>query len=230
MKTTSPKFDDKSSSGGLALVCPCGSRYTHQGRVDVFDREKEDGESIHTTIEGGQVMFGRQGKKNPSRRRNGLTIFFSCENCSAKNQLAVFQHKGTTYLDWVTPEPTKLDKPWVPSPFDNEKAARVLEGLQREAEETPSFQDMVNVPCQKQTEWLLGTITLARERLEVATCYMRTFRKGEQLPARRDVVSMLEVLGVIISLGSAATNNVVDASNALLADAKARWPEAEDDV
>jgi len=37
---------------------------------------------------------------NPSRRRDGLAIEFSCENCPAILELTIKQHKGETFFAW----------------------------------------------------------------------------------------------------------------------------------
>jgi hypothetical protein len=37
---------------------------------------------------------------NPSQERQGLTIDFWCETCENKPVLAIFQHKGITFMGW----------------------------------------------------------------------------------------------------------------------------------
>jgi len=37
----------------------------------------------------------------PSSRRSGLYITFNCETCGTVEDLAIVQHKGTTYISWV---------------------------------------------------------------------------------------------------------------------------------
>ena len=38
---------------------------------------------------------------NPSGRRHGMTIRFYCELCPSTPNLAIYQHKGTTYVKWM---------------------------------------------------------------------------------------------------------------------------------
>jgi hypothetical protein len=38
--------------------------------------------------------------RNPSERRQGLAIAFSCEDCDAKLELTIAQHKGNTIVEW----------------------------------------------------------------------------------------------------------------------------------
>jgi len=97
------------------LFCPsCKDMYLHQGNVTVFERE-EDAE--YTTViaqnkDTAQVnRFKSDDTCNPSSRRHGLLIEFSCEFCHAGNLkedwstdkpflLGVSQHKGNTLLQW----------------------------------------------------------------------------------------------------------------------------------
>ena len=37
---------------------------------------------------------------NPSQEREGMTIDFWCETCENKPTLAIFQHKGITFIGW----------------------------------------------------------------------------------------------------------------------------------
>lgn len=84
-----------------ALVCPsCGNHNLHQRCASVFFRHIEDG------FEGKFVKCSKDsvdeisGTNNPSIRRDGLLIKFECEFCAADPELAVFQHKGITYVEW----------------------------------------------------------------------------------------------------------------------------------
>jgi hypothetical protein len=104
------------------LACPrCTAANLHHECVTIFsriprpDNLDEDG-SAHTE-DGGLVLKteiagdeGRapsvksivsHGRNNPSARRNGLVIRFSCEGCDARPLLAIWQHKGTTMLEWL---------------------------------------------------------------------------------------------------------------------------------
>jgi DNA-directed RNA polymerase subunit RPC12/RpoP len=83
--------------------CPyCGNGYLHHRDVVIYNREKEDsdqGLAVEVTPEAVTTSDNLIG--NPSARRNGLMIYFECENCSNRYELALHQHKGRTYLHWV---------------------------------------------------------------------------------------------------------------------------------
>lgn len=95
------------------LVCPrCKDHYLHQTDVMVFNR-REDAEKAHLTSvvkDGPTAMVtvadvDNGTSLNPSGRRHGLLIDFACESCDgeeskSKVTLAIYQHKGSTYLDW----------------------------------------------------------------------------------------------------------------------------------
>lgn len=94
-----------------ALACPnCGGSYLHHDGISYFNRDedREFGEfiSIKTTVKDDRVVFSCSQESNypmdccPSPRRDGMEISFYCENCSAKLSLAVFQHKGQTFIEW----------------------------------------------------------------------------------------------------------------------------------
>ena len=107
---------DNSNYG--ALLCPsCGGSNLHQMAVHVWERHTEDAaQGTYTCADGkaSRVELNAAMAGNPSRRRDGLTIEFSCESCngypvgaernpadSQPNQcLHIVQHKGTTYLSW----------------------------------------------------------------------------------------------------------------------------------
>ena len=38
---------------------------------------------------------------NPSNRRDGMAVQFYCETCPSRPKLAIYQHKGTTYVGWT---------------------------------------------------------------------------------------------------------------------------------
>ena len=87
------------------LVCPnCGDRYLHHAAVRVYNR-KEDASNCRKTFAGDDHSRTSisDNRENPSRRRDGLTIDFTCEGCSGGEvvaQLCVAQHKGTTEMFW----------------------------------------------------------------------------------------------------------------------------------
>ena len=101
-----------------ALVCPsCGGSNLHHEAVHVWSRHGEDatkGTYVRADGKSSCVESDAPMDGNPSRRRDGLTIEFSCEACSGapvgasrnpsdepqKHCLHIVQHKGTTYLSW----------------------------------------------------------------------------------------------------------------------------------
>ena len=117
-----------------ALLCPfCLHDYLHQLHVEIFSRPLgEDGESECVVVHGASANR-EAGTYNPSGRRDGLLIYFWCEGCSAgwppidqisydlreeysktgyfdkeyhlPLALAIYQHKGRTYIEWRTARP-----------------------------------------------------------------------------------------------------------------------------
>lgn len=92
------------------LCCPiCCFEYTHQESVDVhFRGEDEKGiPGYHVDRNG---VRSPAELPNPSARRDGLFITFSCEGCSVvENEsddirllycLSIEQHKGNTFVRW----------------------------------------------------------------------------------------------------------------------------------
>ena len=86
------------------LICPkCGCDNLHQNEVSVFWRKQEDSAecaSIGSSVL--QTNYFVDPGRNPSPRRDGLLIKFYCEQCDADPELAIYQHKGTTYIKWHT--------------------------------------------------------------------------------------------------------------------------------
>lgn len=86
------------------LLCPsCGDQYLHHCEVVVYERDEDATETLKTTVAASVArteLVASDGCGNPSRRRDGLTIRFECENCGAKPLLKVAQHKGLTLVGW----------------------------------------------------------------------------------------------------------------------------------
>jgi hypothetical protein len=90
------------------LRCPrCAGPNLHHLGVTVFDRAEDAPVVIRTLVEGGKsktdvVPNGDSG--NPSSRRDGLAILFSCEGCGGDLadpiELMIAQHKGSTEIAW----------------------------------------------------------------------------------------------------------------------------------
>jgi len=73
----------------------------------VYTRSEDEKETTVTIIEGRGVVTKKvpsSEANNPSARRHGLTITFSCEGCIDKFkdefELHFAQHKGNTYIGW----------------------------------------------------------------------------------------------------------------------------------
>jgi hypothetical protein len=89
------------------LSCPnCGEDYLHHVGVVVFDRAEDAPRVTRTSIRDGHVgshIVAGDGE-NPSGRRDGVVIHFTCEQCKAGDvfpmELRIAQHKGFTYLSW----------------------------------------------------------------------------------------------------------------------------------
>jgi hypothetical protein len=91
------------------LACPmCGGLNLHQGAVKHYCRTHEDDElGMLTVVTGNTVAVSSDlpMKESPSTRRNGLRIEMSCEGCGDLiTDLAIYQHKGTTYITWMYDE------------------------------------------------------------------------------------------------------------------------------
>lgn len=87
------------------LMCPqCGENNLHQGAVRVYNRADEDGPVACVAVNDAEhVEFctgARAIVENPSGRRQGLTIQMDCEQCGDVGLLAIYQHKGTTRIEW----------------------------------------------------------------------------------------------------------------------------------
>jgi len=91
------------------LSCPrCGSNNLHQIHVEVgFRRQEDEPESLIVTVNKSGLKTHIGGIAD---RRDDLKITFACESCDisdgwlevdGKPQLRIWQHKGTTYMEWV---------------------------------------------------------------------------------------------------------------------------------
>jgi len=101
-------FDDN------VLLCPrCGGYNLHHEDVIVCSRKYDDGsDGISAKIDrhGVATIDGDPVTNNPSSRRSGLSISFWCENCmqdhndDSQFSLNIYQHKGSTYMEWADGE------------------------------------------------------------------------------------------------------------------------------
>lgn len=89
-----------------AIECPkCSEAFSalHHETVKVFNRDSEDDISgVYTEIRDTKVETRRNlPAGNPSSRRNGVAINFSCEQCGSNvGNLCIGQHKGSTFMYW----------------------------------------------------------------------------------------------------------------------------------
>ena len=94
------QFESYEEGFGGELKCPsCGSNYLHHEKVEVFERGEDEEKGLHVTIENGVAKTDTNLSGNPSARRHGLLIHFSCEGCKANPVLSLSQHKGNTWVD-----------------------------------------------------------------------------------------------------------------------------------
>jgi hypothetical protein len=92
-----PTFGEFQENDGVVLQCPsCGGNFLHHERVEVFEREEDQDSGMHVLVADKKASFDTSLDGNPSKRRNGITIQFWCEQCSAKPTHTIAQHKGNT--------------------------------------------------------------------------------------------------------------------------------------
>lgn len=84
------------------LLCPsCGESNLHHCIVGVYNRVMEDStHGIHLEVNGGVVTQDKDLSGNPSKRRNGIAISFTCEQCDDEHILNIIQHQGQTKIGW----------------------------------------------------------------------------------------------------------------------------------
>jgi hypothetical protein len=90
------------------LKCPqCGDSWMHQMCVDVFSRAEDSENPTHVRTKGDSVSIDRDNEDNPSSRRSGIRIGFSCELCDQTRDgpeigawLCIVQHKGNERIYW----------------------------------------------------------------------------------------------------------------------------------
>lgn len=101
------------------LVCPrCGGSHLHHVGVYIYSRREDAKETqLVTHWNTGTVTISTHLSgiltANPSPRRSGLRVAFSCEDCDAFDegetepsllQLVIAQHKGETLVYWEVVE------------------------------------------------------------------------------------------------------------------------------
>ena len=83
------------------LECPhCGCEYLHHVKTEVFNRQEDEIEGLHVCVDTAGLRMDTDLRGNPSPRRHGLRIHFSCEQCDSRPELDIFQHKGYTFVNF----------------------------------------------------------------------------------------------------------------------------------
>lgn len=90
-----PKFNPPTNGCDAELLCPtCKSEYLHHREINIFERNEDEKSGFHVTVDKQNLKTDTNLIGNPSSRRNGLTVDFSCENCGKTSILRISQHKG----------------------------------------------------------------------------------------------------------------------------------------
>ncbi|MDM1765731.1 MULTISPECIES: hypothetical protein [unclassified Acinetobacter] len=82
------------------IKCPvCGDPYTHQGKVEIFERCEDETQGNHVQVLDDNIQVDRDLSRNPSPRRQGVSIHFKCESGSHSFIVDIYQHKGQTFFE-----------------------------------------------------------------------------------------------------------------------------------
>jgi len=109
MLSTSKNIVLENGGREMVLHCPrCSNPFLHQIGIKWFFRKEDDEKVVVIGINGASShteVMNNSSSGNPSGRRQGLTIQFSCEICSEDVpgdvlELAISQHKGATLFSW----------------------------------------------------------------------------------------------------------------------------------
>ncbi|MFU0948764.1 hypothetical protein ACM26Q_24055 [Kluyvera ascorbata] len=83
------------------LNCPhCKGTYLHQYKYEIFERSEDAQVGTHAVISGDGINIDRSMAGNPSARRDGAKIYFTCEGCDESPTLLITQHKGQTFIQF----------------------------------------------------------------------------------------------------------------------------------
>ena len=81
------------------LQCPkCSSNFTHNSKVNIIFRQKEDGDGVDTTVTRSSFTSCPIISDKIEGRRDNIYIHFDCESCQHNIILHIQQHKGQTRL------------------------------------------------------------------------------------------------------------------------------------
>lgn len=103
---TIPTFEGREDDGGR-LECPsCGNDYMHHDRVEIFECGEDAASGLRVVVSDAVVTTDTSLQGNPSSRRHGLRVHFSCEGCAVRSFMEISQHKGNTYVGMGKVPPT----------------------------------------------------------------------------------------------------------------------------
>jgi hypothetical protein len=99
----SPKKAGLRTDQDGALLCGgCGEFCTHFRSLHVFMRGEDHDHGLRLDVDMARSQVStstRMGDGNPSSRRDGLALTFTCEFCKHITEVTFAQHKGTTFIE-----------------------------------------------------------------------------------------------------------------------------------
>ncbi|MBC8497160.1 MAG: hypothetical protein H8D37_05815 [Chloroflexi bacterium] len=99
----------KINSNGEVLCPKCGGNFLHQSSINATFRDSEDGPGTSVLSNKRGVHIERSKTDKIFGRRDVVEIDFWCESCGKENvlpPLIIYQHKGRTHMEWLTPPPS----------------------------------------------------------------------------------------------------------------------------
>jgi len=97
------KFESGAINKPFLIPCPvCNDEYLHHQEINVYERDEDELNGLHTKINNKVVTTDNNMSGNPSLRRDGLSISFLCEGCQKISILDISQHKGNTFAGFRT--------------------------------------------------------------------------------------------------------------------------------
>lgn len=108
--TTTTKIGIANNGSDANLLCPrCNGSYIHQAGATFYHRGEDAENTVEITVDGAETstkIVPSSISPNPSSRRHGFSMKFSCESCSQGSDdivLSIAQHKGETEISWSYP-------------------------------------------------------------------------------------------------------------------------------
>jgi len=90
-------------SYGHRLICPvCNGENLHQQAVGVYHHTLDDNRGVLITPDGECIAHTNVHANilNPSGDREGMRVNFWCESDCKVPDLLLYQHEGTTFIEW----------------------------------------------------------------------------------------------------------------------------------